>query len=104
MKIECNNCGSENVFLEKKGNQTGIYCSDCGRWIKWATKEEIRVIEHNQNDSDMVVSQDTISAQDVREFVEWIQSVKDEYNNGNKGVLNYGLLCDLCIKGWRLVK
>ena len=46
MKIECNKCGSENVFLEKKGNQTGIYCAECGKWIKWATKEEIRVIEH----------------------------------------------------------
>lgn len=51
MKIECNNCGSENVFLEKKGNQTGIYCAECGKWIKWATKEEIRVIEHKLTSS-----------------------------------------------------
>lgn len=52
MKIECNKCGSENVFLEKKGNQTGIYCAECGKWIKWATKEEIRVIEHKSTKSE----------------------------------------------------
>lgn len=103
MKIECNNCGSENVFLEKKGNQTGIYCAECGKWIKWATKEEIRVIGHNQNNHNVDNTQEIIPMQDVREFVEWIQNIKDEYNSGNKNVLNYGLLCDLCIKGWRLV-
>lgn len=52
MKIECNKCGSKNVFLEKKGNQIGIYCAECGKWIKWATKEEIRVIEHKSAKSE----------------------------------------------------
>ena len=56
-----------------------------------------------KNNHNVDNTQETISMQDVREFVEWIQSIKDEYNSGNKNVLNYGLLCDLCIKGWRLV-
>jgi len=25
--------------------QTGLYCSDCGKWIKWLSKEEIRLYE-----------------------------------------------------------
>lgn len=47
MEIKCK-CGSTNVFLENKGSQVGIYCSACGKWIKWATKEEARVIKHNE--------------------------------------------------------
>ena len=47
MEIRCKKCGSTKVFIDTKGNQTGIYCSDCGKWIKWATKDEIRLIEHN---------------------------------------------------------
>lgn len=45
MEIKCK-CGSTKVFTETKGTQTGIYCSECGKWIKWATKEEIRLINH----------------------------------------------------------
>lgn len=45
MEIKCK-CGSTNVFLEEKGSQKGIYCSECGKWIKWATKDEARLINH----------------------------------------------------------
>ena len=46
MKIfECPTCGSKDVFVEKSGNQTGLYCGDCGKWIKWLTKEEFRLAE-----------------------------------------------------------
>lgn len=63
MEIKCK-CGSTNVFLENKGSQVGIYCSECGKWIKWATKEEARVIKHNEEtiasgsirDSDIYIS------------------------------------------------
>lgn len=42
--------------------------------------------------------------EDVLKFVEHIQRIKDIYNEGNKEILNYGTLCDLCIEGWNLVK
>lgn len=46
MKIfECPTCGSKDVFVEKSGNQTGLYCGDCGKWIKWLTKDELRLAE-----------------------------------------------------------
>lgn len=33
-------CGHEDFFFANKGNQKGIYCSYCGKWIKWAGKDE----------------------------------------------------------------
>lgn len=48
----CEKCGSLELFIKEKGNQTGLYCSDCGKWIKWLPKNEIelakRFIEDNK--------------------------------------------------------
>ena len=33
-------CGHDDFFFADKGNQTGIYCSYCGKWLKWADKDE----------------------------------------------------------------
>ena len=33
-------CGHDNFFFADKENQTGIYCSYCGKWLKWADKDE----------------------------------------------------------------
>ena len=44
MKIRnyrCTNCGCKEFFLgEPKGNNTPIYCKGCGKWLKWADKNE----------------------------------------------------------------
>lgn len=46
MKLfSCEKCGSADVFIQKCSNQTGLYCGDCGKWIKWLTKDEIRLVE-----------------------------------------------------------
>lgn len=51
MKIfECPKCKSANVFTKKNGNQVGLYCGDCGKWIKWLTKEEVRLYELQLNE------------------------------------------------------
>ena len=39
-------CGSEKFFIKPSGNQTGLYCSECGKWQKWLTKDEIRLFNH----------------------------------------------------------
>lgn len=41
----CKKCGSVDVFLKSNGTQTGLYCSDCGAWLKWVGKKEIPLIE-----------------------------------------------------------
>ena len=33
-------CGYDDFFFADKGNQIGIYCSYCGKWLKWADKDE----------------------------------------------------------------
>ena len=33
-------CGHDDFFFADKGNQKGIYCSYCGKWFKWAGKDE----------------------------------------------------------------
>ena len=33
-------CGHNNFFFADKGSQKGIYCSYCGKWLKWADKDE----------------------------------------------------------------
>lgn len=42
MKIkdyECK-CGHKEFFPKRKGNHIGIYCCFCGKWFKWADKDE----------------------------------------------------------------
>lgn len=33
-------CGHDDFFFSDNSNQTGIYCSRCGMWLKWADKNE----------------------------------------------------------------
>ena len=43
---KCSKCSSKNLFIEiKKGkaNHIGLYCGDCGLWLKWITKQELQV-------------------------------------------------------------
>ena len=42
----CKKCGSLDLFIETKGSNTGLYCSDCGAWIKWLGKDEINAFNH----------------------------------------------------------
>ena len=42
-KFRCKKCGSNNTEIEEKGTQIGLYCCDCGKWIKWLSQEEVRV-------------------------------------------------------------
>jgi len=44
----CKKCGSVSLFTEKKGNNIGLYCKDCGAWIKWLGKDELKAFEHSQ--------------------------------------------------------
>lgn len=43
--FNCSKCGSTDVFLLEKGSQTGLYCGDCGNWIKWVGRDEKNLVE-----------------------------------------------------------
>jgi uncharacterized protein (DUF3820 family) len=31
----CSHCFSSNTYTEPKPPHLGLYCGDCGKWIKW---------------------------------------------------------------------
>ena len=46
--MQCRKCGSKNLKVRKNSKNssaTDLYCGDCGAWIKFATKDEIRLFE-----------------------------------------------------------
>lgn len=46
MKVfKCNKCHSTDVFIAQSGNNTGLYCSDCGKWLCWINKDQLRLAE-----------------------------------------------------------
>ena len=45
----CKKCGSVSLHTKVKGNNIGLYCDDCGAWIKWLGKDELRAFEHANN-------------------------------------------------------
>lgn len=49
----CTKCGSIALHTEVKGNNTGLYCDDCGAWVKWLGKDELRAFNYNQMLSQM---------------------------------------------------
>lgn len=42
----CKKCGSISLHTEAKGNNTGLYCDDCGAFQKWLGKDELRAFEY----------------------------------------------------------
>lgn len=54
----CKKCGSTSLHTEVKGSNTGLYCDDCGAWVKWLSKDELRAFEHskreNKNQGDII--------------------------------------------------
>lgn len=48
----CKKCGSVSLHTKVKGNNIGLYCDDCGAWIKWLGKDELRAFEHANESSE----------------------------------------------------
>lgn len=40
----CPKCGSIDLFIDARGNQKALMCSDCGAWIKWVSKKELSLV------------------------------------------------------------
>lgn len=51
-QLYCKKCGSIELYTEEKGNQIGAYCADCGAWVKWLGKDELRAFNHSLNKKD----------------------------------------------------
>lgn len=44
-------CGSVSLHTEVKGNNIGLYCDDCGAWVKWLSKDELRAFEYSMRET-----------------------------------------------------
>lgn len=47
----CRKCGSTSLHTEVKGNNTGLYCDDCGAWVKWLGKDELRAFKYSMREA-----------------------------------------------------
>lgn len=76
----CKKCGSISLHTEVKGNNTGLYCDDCGAWVKWLGKDELRAFEHSQRENRNSSNKDMKTR--LKEFVEFLEKKIDfEYDN-----------------------
>lgn len=48
----CAVCGNLTFRLRQANMHKGLYCANCGRWLKWATKSEAILFEFN--DTNMI--------------------------------------------------
>lgn len=55
----CKKCGSISLHTEVKGNNTGLYCDDCGAWVKWIGKDELRAFEHSKKNQVLAQMRDS---------------------------------------------
>lgn len=75
MDFNCKRCGCTEYILNTKGNNTGLYCSDCGKWHKWLNKDEVRVYskknkQENTDDTKHIIDQ-------LKEFTDYLDKVID---------------------------
>lgn len=70
----CKKCGSISLHIEVKGNNTGLYCDDCGAWVKWLGKDELRAFEHSLQESNHAKFIDKLNG--VREKVCYGKSIE----------------------------
>lgn len=80
----CKKCGSITLYTEEKGNNVGLYCDDCGAWIKWLGKDELRAFNHaKQSQKDEPKSDDNYKKKywdivnNLKDFVGFIDQIID---------------------------
>ena len=71
-------CGSKRIFMRDNGTQTGIYCKECGKWIKWVGKKEIPFVEEYIKEQNKNDNSNTNKIDEVKEF---IMDNLDKYSN-----------------------
>lgn len=41
----CEKCDSADLFIDDRGNQKALMCTNCGKWIKWISKSELPLLK-----------------------------------------------------------
>ena len=61
----CKKCGSIDLNTQEKGSQIGLYCSDCGAWIKWIGKEELFIFNKQKSNMNIKITDTRKTALDL---------------------------------------
>lgn len=86
----CKKCGSTDLFVKKGNTTTGLYCSDCGAWIKWVGKDELRAFEHSKEKEENKITEYKMCASvDMAIYI--LEFIKQGYakNYQDAGVRKY---------------
>lgn len=67
----CRKCGSHSLFTEQHGNNTGLYCSDCGAWQTWLGKNEFRAFQRSQRRKMLIIH----ILQTIKKPIQYKQSI-----------------------------
>ena len=57
-----------------QGNNTGLYCDDCGAWVKWLGKDELNAFEHSKKNQVPVQMRDS-TPEENQAISEYIKSI-----------------------------
>lgn len=58
MDKHCSDCRKENPVVSRVvGPHTGLYCSKCGSWIKWASKKEKNLLATSMDEANKQLSE-----------------------------------------------
>lgn len=77
----CKKCGSIDLHTEVKGSNTGLYCNDCGAWVKWLGKDELRDFEYAMRNA---TKQEEKSVNDISEQLFTKEKLKQFYQELEK--------------------
>lgn len=83
-EFECSKCHSKDVFISKSGNNTGLYCGDCGKWITWLNKDQLRLVERNRGEAlkDVLQKLSEFSLDEIESACQKVGvHLRDEYGN-----------------------
>jgi uncharacterized Zn finger protein (UPF0148 family) len=73
----CSYCKSDLLFLKEAENKTGLYCKNCGRWIKWVSGEEkAKLVDEIEKRKRAI----TIDGADLETVKEKLKNYKKKYN------------------------
>lgn len=73
----CSYCKSEFLYLKETDNKTGLYCQNCGRWLKWVDDDEKAKIQSEIEKRKRAIM---IDGNDLMLVKEKLKSYKKKYD------------------------
>lgn len=67
----CRKCGSHSLFTEQHGNNTGLYCSDCGAWQTWLGKMNLEHFNVHKGEKMLIIH----ILQTIKKPIQYKQSI-----------------------------